>query len=148
MAHCFVADIRFRDLPHFDRRLYPYDHIMLLERIRKSKRIHHSSKHTDMIGPRSVHFFILRAVEINADAILLAKNVDAVYDKDPMKYEDARKYCHLTHYDVLQKDLKVMDSTAASMCKDNSVRIHVFGVKDPYNMVRAVCGEDIGTVIE
>lgn len=76
----------------------------------------------------------LRAVEINADAILLAKNVDAVYDKDPMKYEDARKYCHLTHYDVLQKDLKVMDSTAASMCKDNSVRIHVFGVKDPYNM--------------
>ena len=90
----------------------------------------------------------LRAVEINADAILLAKNVDAVYDKDPVKYTDAQKYSHLTHYDVLQKELKVMDSTAASMCKDNGVRIHVFGVKDPYNMVRAVCGEAIGTVIE
>ncbi len=90
----------------------------------------------------------LRAVEINADVILLAKNVDAVYDKDPVVYKDAKKYSRLTHAEVLQKDLKVMDSTAASMCKDNNVKIHVFGVKDPYNMVRAVCGEDIGTVIE
>lgn len=90
----------------------------------------------------------LRAVEISADVILLAKNVDAVYDKDPVKFSDAHKYSHLSHLDVLQKDLKVMDSTAASMCKDNGVRIHVFGVKDPYNMVRAVCGEDIGTVID
>ena len=90
----------------------------------------------------------LRAAEIGADAILLAKNVDAVYDKDPVKYPDAQKFSRLTHADVLRKDLKVMDSTAASMCKDNGVRIHVFGVRDPYNMVRAVCGEDIGTVIE
>ena len=90
----------------------------------------------------------LRAVEINADAILLAKNVDAVYDKDPVKYPDAVKFSRLNHMDVLKKDLKVMDSTAASMCKDNGIKIHVFGVKDPYNMVRAVCGEDIGTVIE
>lgn len=90
----------------------------------------------------------LRAVEINADVILLAKNVDAVYDKDPAKYPDAKKYSRLTHMDVLKEDLKVMDSTAASMCKDNGIKIHVFGVKDPYNMVRAICGEDIGTVIE
>lgn len=90
----------------------------------------------------------LRAVEINADVILLAKNVDAVYDKDPVLYPDAKKYSRLTHAEVLQKDLKVMDSTAASMCKDNGVKIHVFGVKDPYNVVRAVCGEEIGTVIE
>lgn len=90
----------------------------------------------------------LRAVEINADVILLAKNVDAVYDKDPAKFPDAKKFSRLTHYEVLRQDLKVMDSTAASMCKDNGVRIHVFGVKDPYNIVRAVCGEDIGTVIE
>lgn len=90
----------------------------------------------------------LRAVEINADVILLAKNVDAVYDKDPAKFPDAKKFSRLTHYEVLRQDLKVMDSTAASMCKDNGVRIHVFGVKDPHNIVRAVCGEEIGTVIE
>lgn len=90
----------------------------------------------------------LRAVEINADAILLAKNVDAVYDKDPVKYDDAKRFARLTHSEVLRRDLKVMDSTAASMCKDNNIRIHVFGVKDPYNIVRAVCGEEIGTVIE
>ncbi len=90
----------------------------------------------------------LRAAEINADVILLAKNVDAVYDKDPAKYSDARKFSRLSHSEVLSRDLKVMDSTAASMCKDNNVRIHVFGVKDPQNIVRAVCGEEIGTIID
>lgn len=89
----------------------------------------------------------LRAVEIDADVILLAKNVDAVYDKDPNKYSDAKKYSELTHSEVLAKDLKVIDSTAASMCKDNNVKIHVFGIKDPHNMVRAICGEKIGTII-
>ena len=59
-----------------------------------------------------------------------------------------KTYDRLTFTEVLNKELAVMDSTAASMCKDNGVRIHVFGVKDPYNMVRAVCGEAIGTVIE
>lgn len=89
----------------------------------------------------------LRAVEIDADVILLAKNIDAVYDKDPNKYEDAKKYDQLTHSEVLNKDLKVIDSTAASMCKDNNVKIHVFGIKDPHNIVRAICGEKIGTII-
>lgn len=89
----------------------------------------------------------LRAVEIDADVILLAKNIDAVYDKDPNKYPDAKKYDELTHSEVLTKDLKVIDSTAASMCKDNNVKIHVFGIKDPHNMVRAICGEKIGTII-
>ena len=89
----------------------------------------------------------LRAVEIDADVILLAKNIDAVYDKDPNKYEDAKKYDQLTHSEVLTKDLKVIDSTAASMCKDNNVKIHVFGIKDPHNIVRAICGEKIGTII-
>lgn len=89
----------------------------------------------------------LRAVEIDADVILLAKNIDAVYDKDPNKYDDAKKYDELTHGEVLAKDLKVIDSTAASMCKDNNVKIHVFGIKDPHNIVRAICGEKIGTII-
>ncbi len=89
----------------------------------------------------------LRAVEIDADVILLAKNIDAVYDKDPNKYPDAKKFDELTHSEVLARDLKVIDSTAASMCKDNNVKIHVFGIKDPHNMVRAICGEKIGTII-
>lgn len=89
----------------------------------------------------------LRAVEIDADVILLAKNIDAVYDKDPNKYSDAKKYDELTYSEVLTKDLKVIDSTAASMCKDNNIKIHVFGIKDPHNMVRAICGEKIGTII-
>lgn len=90
----------------------------------------------------------LRAVEIGADVILLAKNVDGVYDKDPVLCPDAKKYSKITHQDVLQKNLKVMDSTAASLCRDNKIKIHVFGVKDSQNMIKAVCGEDIGTLVE
>lgn len=89
----------------------------------------------------------LRAVEIDADVILLAKKVDAVYDSDPEENPDAVKYDRLTHSEVLEKNLKVMDSTAASICRDNEVRIHVFGLDDPENMVRAVCGEEIGTIV-
>lgn len=90
----------------------------------------------------------LRAVEIGADVILLAKNVDGVYDKDPVLYTDAKKYSRISHQEVLQKNLKVMDSTAASLCRDNNIKIHVFGVKDSENMIKAICGEDIGTVVE
>lgn len=90
----------------------------------------------------------LRAVEIDADAILLAKNVDAVYDSDPAKNPDAKRYTRLTHSEVLTQNLKVMDSTAASLCRDNGVKIHVFGISAPENMIRAVCGEEIGTLIE
>jgi uridylate kinase len=89
----------------------------------------------------------LRAVEIDADVILLAKNVDAVYDDDPNKNPNAKKYTTLTHDEVLSKNLKVMDSTAASLCRDNGVKIHVFGVSDPDNIIRAVCGEKVGTLI-
>lgn len=89
----------------------------------------------------------LRAVEIDADVILLAKNVDAVYDSDPNKNPDAKKFDVLTHDEVLRRNLKVMDSTAASLCRDNGVKIHVFGISDPDNIIRAVCGEKVGTVI-
>ena len=89
----------------------------------------------------------LRAVEIDADVILLAKNVDAVYDSDPAKNPDAKRFTELTHDEVLRRDLKVMDSTAASLCRDNGVKIHVFGISEPDNILRAVRGEAVGTLI-
>lgn len=90
----------------------------------------------------------LRAAEIDADVILLAKKVDAVYSDDPETNPEAIKYDELTHYEVLEKDLKVMDSTAASLCRDNNITIHVFGIAEEGNVMKAVCGEKIGTVIK
>ncbi len=90
----------------------------------------------------------LRAAEIDADVILLAKKVDAVYSADPEVDKNAIKYDELTHFEVLEKDLKVMDSTAASLCRDNNICIHVFGISEPGNVMKAVCGEKIGTVIK
>ena len=89
----------------------------------------------------------LRAAEINAEVILKATNVDGVYDKDPNKFADAVKYDKVTHSEVLEKDLKEMDSTAASLCRDNNIKILVFNLSDPQNIVRAVCGENIGTLV-
>ena len=89
----------------------------------------------------------LRAAEIDADAILLAKNVDAVYDSDPATNPDAKKFSELTFKEVLNLGLKVMDSTATSLCMDNNIPILVFGIKDPENIVRVLCGEKIGTVV-
>ena len=74
--------------------------------------------------------------------------VDGIYDSDPKKNPDARKFDRLTYLDVLNKDLKVMDSTAATLCKDNEIPILVFNLEDPANIVRAACGEDIGTIVE
>ncbi len=90
----------------------------------------------------------LRAAEIEADIIFKATNVDGVYDKDPNKYDDAVKYDVLTHSEVLAKGLKVMDSTAASLCRDNGIEILVFNLEDPENIIRAVKGENIGTVVK
>ena len=89
----------------------------------------------------------LRAAEIGADVLLLAKNVDAVYSADPKEDPNAVKYDKLTHMEVLEKDLKVMDLTAASLCKDNSIPIHVFALSEEGNMMRAISGEPIGTLI-
>lgn len=89
----------------------------------------------------------LRAAEIDADVILLAKKVDAVYSDDPVKNCDAIRYERLTHKEVLEKGLGVMDSTAASLCMDNNIDIHVFALAEQGNMLRAVCGEKIGTII-
>lgn len=90
----------------------------------------------------------LRAAEIDAEVILLAKKVDAVYSADPEKDPNAVKYDELTHQEVLEKGLGVMDSTAASLCRDNHIDIHVFGIAQEGNVMRAVCGEKIGTIIK
>ena len=89
----------------------------------------------------------LRAIETQAEVILLAKKVDAVYDSDPNVNPDAKKFEALSFNDILSKELGVMDSTAASMCRDNNMPILVFGLDDPENIVRAVNGEKIGTLV-
>ena len=90
----------------------------------------------------------LRSVEINADALLKATNVDGVYDKDPNKYDDAVKYDKVSFKEVINKDLKVMDSTAFSLCKDNDMSIIVFDLDNPDNIIKVVNGESIGTTVE
>ncbi len=89
----------------------------------------------------------LRAVEMDVDVILLAKKVDAVYDSDPNINPNAKRYSNLSFSDILSKNLGVMDSTAASLCRDNNMPILVFGLNDPENIVRAVKGEKIGTLV-
>ena len=89
----------------------------------------------------------LRAAEIEADVILLAKNVDGVYVSDPNINKDAVKYDSIRYIDVLNKGLKVMDSTAISLCMDNDIPIEVFGLEQPENIVRVVKGETLGTFV-
>lgn len=89
----------------------------------------------------------LRAAEIDAEVILLAKNVDGVYDSDPNKNPDAKKFDRLSFIEVLNRGLGVMDSTATSLCMDNDIPILVFGLDNPENITRVVAGENIGTVV-
>lgn len=89
----------------------------------------------------------LRAAEMEAEVILLAKNVDAVYDKDPKVHQDAKKFTELSYMEVIQKELKVMDSTATSLCMDNRIPIKVFKLTTE-NIIRAVMGESIGTIVK
>ena len=90
---------------------------------------------------------VLRAAEIGADAILLAKNIDGVYSADPRLDENAVKYDAITYDEVLRQHLAVMDSTATSLSMDNDIPVIVFALKDPENIVRAVMGEKVGTVV-
>lgn len=89
----------------------------------------------------------LRAAEMEAEVILLAKNVDAVYDKDPKVHIDAVKFEELSYMEVLQKELKVMDTTATSLCMDNQIPIKVFELSTE-NIIKAVMGENIGTTVK
>ncbi len=90
----------------------------------------------------------LRAAEVDAEIILLAKKVDAVYDSDPEINPNAKKFETLTHQEVLEKGLGVMDSTASSLCRDNNIPIHVFALNEPGNVIKAIYGEKIGTIIK
>ncbi len=89
----------------------------------------------------------LRAAEIDAEVILMAKKVDGAYDSDPKINPSAKKFDRLSYIDVLNKRLGIMDSTAISLCMDNNIPIIVFALDDPDNMVRAIYGEDLGTSI-
>ncbi|MEO0453516.1 MAG: UMP kinase [Verrucomicrobiota bacterium] len=89
----------------------------------------------------------LRASEINADVILKATKVDGVYDKDPKQFKDAKRYTELTYSEALRKRLKVMDSTAFSLCMENEVPIIVFDVFRKGNLKRVACGESVGTIV-
>ena len=90
---------------------------------------------------------VLRATEINADIILLGKAIDAVYSADPKIDPSAKRYEDSSYLQVLQEDWKVMDSTATAMCRDNNIPLLVFGIADPENIVKAVKGEKIGTIV-
>ena len=89
----------------------------------------------------------LRAAETDCEVILLAKTIDGVYSADPKEDPSAVKYDEITYLDILNKDLKVMDSTATSLCRDNKIPLIVFGIDDPENIVRIVKGEKIGTIV-
>ena len=89
----------------------------------------------------------LRAVEVSADVMFKATMVDGVYDKDPHKYPDAKKYDTLTFTKVLEDQLAVMDGTAATLCRDNKLPILVFDLADPDNIAKAVQGENVGTLV-
>ena len=89
-----------------------------------------------------------RALEIGAEVVLMAKGVDGVYDSDPRKNPDAKKYDQLTYDEVLQKGLKVADATAISLCRDNNLPIVVFNLLEDGNIAKAVAGKTIGTIIQ
>lgn len=91
---------------------------------------------------------VLRAAEINAEVILLAKNIDGVYDSDPKTNPSAKKYDHISYKEVLEKQLRVMDLTATSLALDNKIPILVFGLDDPDNIYKVMCGDKLGTIVQ
>lgn len=90
---------------------------------------------------------VLRAAEIGADAVLMAKNIDGVYSADPMKDPSAIKYDSITYKDILKNELKALDLTATTFCMDNDIKLYAFELKDPMNIYRVIKGEQIGTEI-
>ena len=89
----------------------------------------------------------LRAAEMNAEVILLAKNIDAVYSEDPNVNLDAERYEELTYMDIVEKELRVMDLTAATLCKDNDIQLYVFAMAEEGNLMKVINGENVGTLI-
>jgi len=91
---------------------------------------------------------VLRAAEINADIILLAKNVDGIYDDDPAVNPNAKRYDTLTYSEILRRHLQAMDTTATSLSMDNNIPVLFFALNDPENIYRAVMGEKVGTIVK
>lgn len=89
-----------------------------------------------------------RACEIQADVLMLAKNIDAIYDSDPKLNPDAKKYDHINYMDIIKNGIKAMDTTAATMCMENNIPAIAFGLDEKNSIVRAVCGEKLGTLID
>ena len=89
----------------------------------------------------------LRASEIGAEILIKATKVDGIYDKDPIKFPGAKRYDHLTFQEVLQQDLKVMDATAIAFCKDNGIPILVLSIEDKENLLKALAGIPVGTMV-
>lgn len=89
----------------------------------------------------------LRAAEIEAEVILMAKKVDGIYDHDPVTHPEAKKFDHLDYMDIIKMDLKVMDSTAATLCKENGIPVIVFDINNEGNILKAAMGEEIGTYL-
>lgn len=121
----------------------------------RRKAINHLSKKRIVIfacGTGSPYFSTdtaaaLRAAEVDADIVLFAKSIDGVYDSDPAINPDAKKFDKISYLDILKDSLGVMDSTAASLCKDNNIPIIVFGLDDPDNIRKVICGDKLGTAI-
>ena len=90
----------------------------------------------------------LRAAEMNAEVILMAKAIDAVYSADPKLDPNAVRFDHLTYMDIVEKNLKVMDLTAATLCKDNSIKLYVFALAEEGGLMKVISGENIGTLVE
>ncbi len=89
-----------------------------------------------------------RACEIQADLLLMAKNIDGIYDSDPKTHPEAKKYEHIKYIDIINNGIKAMDTTAATMCMENNIPVLAFGLDEKDSIIRAVCGEKLGTVID
>ena len=90
----------------------------------------------------------LRAMEINADILLKATKVDGVFDKDPTKNKDSKKFKQISYLDILQKNLQIMDGAAISLCRENNMPLIAFNLKKKGNLIRVICGDKIGTLIK
>ncbi len=89
-----------------------------------------------------------RACEIQADVLMMAKNIDGIYDSDPKINRNAKKYDHINYIDVIKNGIKAMDATAATMCMENNIPVLAFGLDEKNSLIRAVCGEKLGTIID
>lgn len=89
-----------------------------------------------------------RACEIQADVLMMAKNIDGIYDSDPKLNPNAKKFSHINYIDVIKSGIKAMDATAATMCMENNIPVLAFGLDEKDSLIKAVCGEKIGTVID